>query len=145
MQANKSVTFPLVLIIAINIVVSTSIRKGFANDHEHRKHAVDGEIVYSGLDALPWHSKVRVYIEDITAKGPQGVIAAEENILTVGQQIPIKFSIVIPEDAFRSKNTYSICADITIVDRLSFTCEQPYHFRGASKPRYLRIRLRRVM
>jgi uncharacterized lipoprotein YbaY len=137
MRRNKVVNLSLALIIAVNIAAPLAIRA-------HGKHAIAGEVVYSGLDALPWHSKVHIYIEDVTAKGHPGIVVAEQTILTE-QQIPIKFSIVIPDEAFGPKNTYSICADITVVEHVSFTCEQPSHFQGASKPKYVRIRVRRGM
>jgi uncharacterized lipoprotein YbaY len=109
------------------------------------KNTISGEIVYSGLDALPWHSKVHVYITDVTAADAgHSRVVAEQKILTEGEQIPIKFSIAISRDSVLSKHVYSICADITIIDRLAFACGKPVTFRGHNLPERIRLNLRRV-
>lgn len=105
-------------------------------------YEINGTIVYSGLDALPWHTKVHAYLKATTDGGAD--VVAEQTILTEGEQIPIKFSLSIPRNELHPKDTYSICADIYILERLRFECWKPMSFRGIHPPKQLDLTLRRV-
>jgi putative lipoprotein len=108
-------------------------------------HMIMGDVVYSGLDALPWGTRVHVYLKKTPSlPGGGSDLVAEQNILTEGEQIPIKFSLAFPNRLVRTKSTYEVCAEISILDRLSFTCDKPIYFRGSKQPKNVRLTLRRV-
>jgi len=101
---------------------------------------LEGEVVYSGLDALPWHSQIYIHVTDeTTAK-----TVAKQNIVTEGEQIPITFSVDIPSREFFRNHNYSVCAEIRIFERLAFTCGKPVVFHGTKRPKQVRLELQRV-
>jgi uncharacterized lipoprotein YbaY len=83
---------------------------------------VTGDVTYTGLDALPWHTRVHIYVADTSSK--VGVVA-EKTIVTEGEQIPIDFSLAIPGSALHSGHRYTVCADISILEKPKFLCDTP--------------------
>jgi uncharacterized lipoprotein YbaY len=118
------------------------IQETFTTQDSESKQAIKGEIAYFGLDALPWHSRVHIYLRT-SAKGISELVT-EKTILTEGEQIPIKFSLLVPEHVLRRNQTYAVCADIKILERTTFSCDKPFLFHGQNLPQNVYLRLRRV-
>jgi uncharacterized lipoprotein YbaY len=100
-----------------------------------------GDVTFSGLDALPWHTRVHIYVEDTTSKSP---LAAQKTILTEGEQIPIDFSLVIPGGAIQSDHSYTVCADISILEKPRFVCDAPVALDLQKRINRVRLSLKRV-
>jgi uncharacterized lipoprotein YbaY len=107
-------------------------------------HAIDGEVGYLGFDALPRRAKVHVYANDTRSGKQNPALVAEQTVLTEGQQVPIKFSLSIPNSKVISKHVYSVCADISIFDRPAFVCDKPFLFKPRNWPKHVVLTLRRV-
>jgi len=118
-----------------------------ANDtsSEGQPVSLHGEIVFSGLDALPWDSSVRIYLEDMTAaSNPQFDVVAQRTIVTHGEQIPIQFTLPLSGAVILEDHDYLLCADITIGMRRQFVCKEGVSFRGKRLPEYVKLVLQRV-
>jgi uncharacterized lipoprotein YbaY len=110
-------------------------------------YTLRGEIVYSGLDALPWHSRIHIYAEDLSRtpdKNTGPLKVAEITMETEGEQVPLKFALAVSRDKILDNHRYSVCADISIVNRLAFVCDRPVIFWGRSKPKKIMLTLRRL-
>jgi len=107
---------------------------------------ISGHVSTLGLDALPWHSNIHIYIQDDSARRPDAppVIIAEKTIVTEGEQIPLPFSISIPSSKIESKHQYSICAGISITAKPMFTCDKPVLLHLQKSPKPVQIMVRRL-
>ena len=104
---------------------------------------ISGDVAYVGLNALPWHSTVYIYLRDISSPSKPGLVA-EQTIVTEDQQIPISFSLTVSRAAVRAVGTYAICADIRVLARPAFQCDKPFVFQGKKLPKRVRLILRRA-
>jgi uncharacterized lipoprotein YbaY len=111
-----------------------------AAQHE-KAFSVMGDVTYSGLDALPWHTRIHIYIADTTSES--GLIA-EKTIITEGEQIPIDFSFIIPRSAMRADHRYTICADVSILDKPKFSCNLPIVLHPQRRVDRVKILLKRL-
>ena len=114
-------------------------------------HSADGSlkitihVSYTGFDALPWDSKIHVYVNEISpTPANQPKLVVEKKILTKGEQIPIRTSVSIPARKLLRNHVYAICADISILDRLKFACDKAFVFSSPNRPRTANVKLRRV-
>jgi uncharacterized lipoprotein YbaY len=103
------------------------------------------KIEYVGLNALPWNSRVDVFITDISrmADGFTKVVL-QKSMITHGEQIPIRLLLHIPDKTFSPSHQYSICGRILVLDRPAFECDSPILFRGNNPPKSAAVLLRRA-
>jgi len=103
-----------------------------------------GEILFSGLDALPWGSRVHIYLEDLTeASVGAALIVTERTVITQGEQIPILFTLPLSGVPIYRDHAYQICADIVIDMRPAFSCKEGTSFSGNRLPKYVKLILER--
>ena len=136
---------PSMFMVLIFFVLCISSAFGESGNPAEDNLRIKVRLLYSGLDALPWHSKVHVYLDDVSptsASNPK--VVTEKTFLTNGEQIPIRTSLSISGGKLLSNHRYAICADISILGRLSFVCDKEFIFSNRNRPRIVNVRLRRL-
>jgi uncharacterized lipoprotein YbaY len=130
---------PLLTLFFVGMVAEAA-RPPCASD---RPIEIHGRISYVGLDALPWESVIRIYLEGVSGNS-SGTFLTEKLIVTHGEQVPILFSWTIPDHMMRPDHEYRLCANIAIGGRVVFGCGRAVTWRGEAVPKHVELRLERV-
>jgi uncharacterized lipoprotein YbaY len=110
---------------------------------EERGRSLRGEILFSGLDALPWGSRVHIYLTDLTEASAGTHTLTERTITTQGEQIPIRFTLPMSGVRIFRDHMYRVCADIVIDNRQAFSCKEGVSFSGERFPGHVKLLLQR--
>ena len=101
-------------------------------------------LTYTGLDALPWGSKVHIYVKDLSRqRRALTPYIANTIFATTGQQIPITTSLHISRSSLHENHVYALCAEITVLGRQRFACERALIFSPHRLPRAVTVVLQR--
>jgi uncharacterized lipoprotein YbaY len=126
------------IVSTLLIILACACGSSAQNEASGGSETISGHVSTLGLDALPWHSTVHIYLQDESAPHPHSapLIVAEKTVVTQGEQIPLSFSLSVPSEKIESTHQYSICAAIRITDKPTFTCDKPVllRFRKPLKP-----------
>lgn len=73
---------------------------------------VSGSVLYRERIILPPESVVTVTLEDISKADAASIRLAEQRVVTRGEQVPIPFTLSVPQSKFKLTGSYSLRATI---------------------------------
>lgn len=105
---------------------------------------IDGTITYREYFALPPGSIVRVFLQDASNQAASLADAevARHEILTAGEQVPIRFELEVDAGRIDPLRPYEIDAQIEVEGRVRFTLPFPVRVLTRGEPTTVDLELR---
>jgi putative lipoprotein len=108
------------------------------------EHRIDGTVAYRERFALPAGSLVRVMLRDASqlAADPARAEVAREEIVTAGEQVPIRFELLVDGASIDALRPYELDAEIEVDGQVRFALDFPMRVLTRGEPSTVDLVLR---